>query len=409
MMHKDAAPDRFDAVIAGGGLVGMTQAIALAGAGLTVAVIDTVPLADQTLPAFDGRVSALALGSQRMLAQLGIWRYMQAEAEPIRDIRVSDNDSLLFLHYDHRQVGSEPFGYIVENRRNRLALQRRAAELSGLALFSPVEITAVERDAHQACLTLKDGRVLRAAVVIGADGKHSRMRERAGIRVTEAKYGQTAIVCTVAHEEPHRGLAQERFLPQGPFAVLPMQGNRSSLVWVEPDALAQAYLRLPDEELNREIARRVGGYLGKIAVDGPRFAYPLSLMLAERYADTRLALIGDAAHAIHPIAGQGVNLGYRDVAALAEAMVDAKRLGLDIGGAGVLSHYQQWRRFDTLSMAFVTDLLTRLFSNDIAPLALARRLGLAAVQKMPPVKRYFMRHAMGLTGDLPRLIKGEAL
>ncbi len=227
----------------------------------------------------------------------------------------------------------------------------------------------------------------------------------AGIGAGEWPYNQTAIVCTIKHEKSHDGLAQERFLPAGPFAVLPMTDNRSSLVWVEPKDRVQIYLDLPEEEFVQEITERVGDYLGKISVEGKRFSYPLSVMHAKTYVGKRLALIGDAAHAIHPIAGQGVNLGFRDVAVLTELLAERHHAGLDIGDDATLAHYQQWRRFDNTTMLFVTDGLTRLFSNNIIPIKLARNFGMWAVGKMPPVKRFFMRHAMGYEGDMPRLAR----
>lgn len=402
--------ERFDTIIAGGGMVGMAAAIAFATAGIRCAVVERVPHPNQLESRFDGRTSAIALGTQRLLKRIGAWPYMAPHAEPINDIRVIDGDSPLFLHYDHREVGDEPFGWIVENRHIREALFARGDALAEhIALFSPNSVAAVDIRPGHAAVTLDDGRILQAPLLVVADGKFSATRDMLGIRTMTVPYNQTALVCTIAHSEPHRGLALERFLPIGPFAVLPMQHDRSSLVWTESAGRAQAMLQLPDDEFVEEIKRRVGSYLGDISLAGPRFSYPLTLVHAESYTATRTALIGDAAHAIHPIAGQGVNLGFRDVAALAEVVADAQRLGLDIGFGTVLAGYARWRAFDATVMVAVTDSLTRLFSNDIAPLKAARRLGLGAVSKIPPLKRVFMRHAMGLEGDLPRLMRGEAL
>lgn len=402
--------ERYDVIIAGGGMVGMAASIAFATAGIRCAVVERVPHPNQLESKFDGRTSAIALGTKRLLERIGAWEHMAPHAEPINDIRVIDGDSPLFLHYDHHEVGNEPFGWIVENRVIREALFARGDALAEhIALFAPNSVTAADIQPGHAAVTLDDGRILQAPLLVVADGKFSTTRDMLGIKTTTIPYEQTALVCTIAHSEPHHGLALERFLPIGPFAVLPMQQNRSSLVWTESAERAKGLLQLPDDEFVEEIQRRVGGYLGDISLAGPRFSYPLTLVHAETYTAHRTALIGDAAHAIHPIAGQGVNLGFRDVAALAEVITDAKRLGLDIGFGTVLAGYARWRAFDATTMVAVTDTLTRLFSNDILPLKTARRFGLGAVGKIPPLKRFFMRHAMGLEGDLPRLMRGEAL
>ncbi len=399
-----------EVLIVGGGMVGLALGCTLAGAGVPVAVVDRADPAQQTAPAFDGRVSAIAYGSRRALDGAGLWRGLAANAEPILEIRVSDGDSPLFLHYDHREIGDEPLGHMVENRHMRMNLLAEArARAAHLSLLAPAELAACARDANGVAARLADGRRIAARLLIAADGRGSRIRREAGIAVATAGYGQAGIVCTVAHERPHRGVAHERFLPAGPFAILPMTGNRSSLVWTERADLAPAIMALDDDAFAFEMARRFGDFLGALEVVGPRWSYPLSLSLAERYIDERLALVGDAAHAIHPIAGQGLNLGLRDVAALAETIVDARRLGLDVGAGNVLERYQRWRRFDSLTLAAVTDGLNRLFSNDFPPLRLARDLGLAAVHRLPPLKRLFMRHAMGVVGNLPRLVRGEPL
>jgi 2-octaprenyl-6-methoxyphenol hydroxylase len=402
-----------DAVIVGGGLVGLSMAIALGGAGLAVAVVDREDPAGATNARFDGRATAIALASQRMLAAIGIWRHVSA-SQPILEIRVADGDSSFFLHYDHRDIGADPLGYMVENRVLRVALYARAAELPGVRLLAPVAVAAVDRGRPGIALgrgtvELADGRKIAAPIVIGADGRNSGLREAAAIRCVSHDYRQIGIVCTVRHELPHRGVAVERFLPSGPFAILPLTENRASLVWTEAAATAPALLALPPAAFAAELGRRFGDHLGALQVVGPRWSYPLSLHLAETYVAARLALIGDAAHVIHPVAGQGLNLGLRDVAALAEVLVDAARLGLDLGQGDVLERYQRWRRFDALALAAVTDGLTRLFSNDAAPLRLARRAGLAAVNALPPAKKFFMRHAMGQVGALPRLLTGNTL
>jgi 2-octaprenyl-6-methoxyphenol hydroxylase len=306
-------------------------------------------------------------------------------------------------------VGDRPFGYIVENRHIRSALQIFAGGLSKLTLLAPAELTALLRDGGRAEARLAGGGTVRARLAVAADGRFSRIRRDAGIASTSLRYRQTSIVCTVSHERAHDGVAVELFLPGGPFAMLPMTENRCNVVWTERADLAPAYLALDDAAFLDELGRRFGDWLGAIALTGPRFSYPLGVMHASRYTDLRLALLGDAAHAIHPIAGQGLNLGLRDVAALAELIVDSHRLGLDLAGPQVLERYERWRRFDNMLLTAVTDGLNRLFSNDIGAIRLARDLGLAAVDRLPPVKRFLMRHAMGVVGDLPRLVRGETL
>ncbi len=398
-----------DVLVAGGGMVGLTLAIALGEAGFAVAVVDRAAPETVLDAGHDGRASAVAYGSRQVLAGLGVWPALADAAQPILDIRVSDGPSRLFLHFDHREIGDRPLGYMVENTAIRRALHARAAGIAGLRLFAPGGIAALERGPARVEARLADGRRIRAALVVVADGRASPTRRAAAIPVTEWRYGQTGIVCTVAHEHPHRGIAHERFLPPGPLAVLPLRGDRSSIVWTERRAAAPGLLALDDEAFARELERRFGPALGRLRVVGGRWSYPLGLLHADRYVARRLALVGDAAHAIHPIAGQGLNLGLRDVAALAEVLVDARRLGLDIGAPEVLRRYERWRRFDNVVLSAATDGLNRLFSTALPPVRLARDLGLAAVNRMPPLKRVFMRHAMGVLGDLPRLVRGEAL
>jgi 2-octaprenyl-6-methoxyphenol hydroxylase len=400
---------RVELLVAGGGLAGMGLAAACAGAGIATALVDREDPARLVGDSFDGRTSAIALGSQRVLAGIGVWPEIAAEAEPIREIRVADAASRQFLHYDHRLAGDTPLGFIVENRVLRRALLAHLAALPGLVHRAPCTVRGVRQDTASAVAELGDGTTIRAQLVAAADGRSSPLREAAGIRALTWTYPQTGIVCTVRHAEPHRGVAVEHFLPAGPFAILPMTGQRSSIVWTERTALAPELLALGDAAFHAELARRFGDHLGALAVVGPRWSYPLSFLHAARYAAPRLALVGEAAHVIHPIAGQGLNLGLRDVAALAELIVDARRLGLDIGASAVLERYESWRRLDAILLAATTDGLNRLFSNDLAPLRVARDLGLATVDRLPPLKRLFMRHAMGTLGDQPRLARGEAL
>ena len=402
--------DDAELLIAGGGLNGLLLGIACAGAGLTVALVDREDPAAMLDQGFDGRSSAIAYGSQQVLSAIGLWPLLVGEAEPIREIRVADDSAPLFLHYDHRELGTDaPLGWIIENRVLRRALIEQARALPTLAFLAPLAVDAVAASPAATVVALSDGRRLSARLVAAADGAASPLRQAAGIRTIEWRYPQTAIVTTVRHQRPHAGIAVEHFLPAGPFAILPMTGNRSSIVWTEREEFAPRLMALSDREFAVELAARFGDFLGAIEPIGPRWSYPVGLMLAERYVDRRLALIGEAAHVIHPIAGQGLNLGIRDVAALAEIVIDARRLGLDIGDDALLQRYQQWRRLDAMLLAAVTDGLNRLFSNQIGPLRLIRDLGLAAVNRLPPLKRFLMRDAMGITGDLPRLLRGEAL
>ena len=396
LAHMDSSPILYDVIISGAGMVGMAQAVALARAGFSVALIEKTAIRSQLLPEFDGRVSAISLGSSRILEDAGIWPHIATHGEPILDIRVSDGATPFFLHYDHSEVSDEPFGYIVENRHIRAGLQNAANACEKLALFEDAQILGIAQNDSGIIVTLADGRAMKARLLIGAEGRSSPVRDMLGIGVTAWEYGQTAIVCTIEHSLPHHGLAQERFLPIGPFAVLPMQHNRSSLVWVEPDDRVQLYMELPEAEFVQEIKERVGDYLGDIKTVGGRFSYPLSLLHAKQYTAQRAALIGDAAHGMHPIAGQGVNLGFRDVGDLTALLSERFNLGLDIGSQDVLERYASLRRFDNVSMLAVTDILNRLFSNTIVPIQTARDLGLWMVGKLPPLKRFLMRSAMGV-------------
>lgn len=397
-----------DILIAGGGMIGLTQAIALGQSGFSVTVVDPAPPETTLAPEFDGRASALAYTSCKLLEALGVWPTLAPDAEPIREIRVSDGDAPLFLHFDHHDVGDEPLGHMVENRHLRHALHKTAASMNRITRLAPNHITDVIRAESGVQARLDDGRTVRARLLIGAEGRRSPSREEAGINTFERDYGQRGIVVTVTHERPHQGIAHERFLPSGPFAILPLQKNRSSIVWTERSALVPSIMKLSDAAFDAELAKRFGGFLGNVHATRPRWQYPLTLQVSDRFIDQRLALVGDAAHGIHPIAGQGANLGIKDVAALTETLVNAARLGQDIGSDAVLARYQRWRRVDTVTLSVVTDALNHLFSNDIAPIRWARDIGLGAVNRMPPLKRFFMNHARGTVGQLPRLLTGEA-
>jgi len=403
-----------DICVVGAGPVGGTLACRLAGAGIPTVVVDRAALPPMERPEFDGRAYAIAAGSKKLLEDAGLWNLLPEPANPIRDIRVSDGRlgrraSRMFLHFDHREAGADagPFGWMVEARALRIALNRLLAERPALRVFAPAD-AAVERRADGVTVRVAGGPQIACRLVIAAEGRESPLRKQAGIPVTRLPYNQTGIVCAISHERPHHDCALEHFLPGGPFAQLPMAPspdaeaggapNVSAIVWTERTPVAERILALDDARFAAEIARRLGGHLGAIHTVGRRWRYPLSAMLVHRYTDTRLALAGDAAHGIHPIAGQGLNLGFRDAIALADLLIAAHVKGADPGAPALLARYQAMRRPDNLMMLAATDALDRLFSNDNPALRLARDLGIAAVHRIPPLKRAFMRQAMGIGG-----------
>jgi 2-octaprenyl-6-methoxyphenol hydroxylase len=402
-----------DVVISGGGMVGLPLGLALAQGGFKTLVADAAAPARMLEPQFDGRVSALAYASVRMLTALGVWQGLSPHAQPIHQILVTDGAagkpaSPFSLHFDAEEIGASALGHIAENRHIRAALYETVARTPNLELAAPAAVKSVAVESGGATVTLADSEEIKCALVIAADGRESRLRSEVGINVIGWSYPQTGIVATVEHEKPHNGVAYEHFLPSGPFAILPMTGNRSSLVWTEDKAKAPGLLALDEDGFNEELARRFGSHLGKTRAAGPRWSYPLSFHLARDFVRPRFALAGDCAHGIHPIAGQGLNLGLKDAAALAEVLLDAARLGRDIGALDTLKRYERWRRFDSFALAASTDALNRLFSNDIAPLRHIRDLGLGIVDAIGPARRFFMRHAGGDIGKLPRLMRGEA-
>lgn len=409
-MAENEHTDRADVAIAGAGAAGLALASALARAlrpGFTVALIDPALAAE---PAADDRVSAIAGGARRLLGALGVWDGIAAAAQPIRSMQITDSrleDAVrpTFLSFD--AADEEPAAHMVENRAVLLAL-RAAAREAGVRLM-PVAAQDFTSGDEFAEIKLGDGATLHARLVVGADGPNSMLRQRAGIKTVQWSYGQSGIVATIGHAREHDGRAVQHFLGNGPFAILPLTGRRSSIVWTESDAEAVRLVALAPKEFHAALERRFGLQLGEIEVLSPPRTHALGFTVARSFVGERLALVGDAAHVIHPIAGQGLNLGLRDVAALAEVVADAARLGLDPGAPDVLARYERWRRFDTFAMGFATDALNRLFSNRSEALKLLRDVGLGLVERMPRAKEFFAAEAAGLTGDVPRLLRGDQL
>ncbi|HEX9323802.1 MAG TPA: ubiquinone biosynthesis hydroxylase [Xanthobacteraceae bacterium] len=404
--------ERADVVIAGGGFAGLALGIALRqGLGSAFAIIVADPFIGRD-GSGDLRASAIAAGARRLFETIGVWEAVAQEAQPILDMavtdsRLSDKVRPVFLSFGGEVEPGEPFAHMIENRDLVAALTAKAREL-GIVLKSAA-VTGFESTSGQVAVRFPDDTDTPARLLVAADGARSRLRELAGIPTYGWTYPQSAIVTNVAHERDHGGRACEHFLPAGPFAILPLKGRRSSIVWTEETQAAEQIVALADDLFHAELERRFGLELGEIEIIGPRRVHPLGYSVARSFIGDRLALIGDAAHVIHPIAGQGLNMGLRDVAALAEAIVDAARLGLDPGSSEVLERYQRWRRFDTMMMGMATDGLNRLFSNRSDALRLVRDVGLGLVDRLPGLKHLFIREAAGVTGDVPKLLRGEAL
>lgn len=402
-----------DVLIVGGGLNGPALALALAQGGLRSIVLDAAPAAETGARDFDGRAYAIALSSRRMLAALGVWPAVAARAQPIEGIRIGDGRAgegaaPAWLHFDQHEIPEGPMGHIVEDRFLRAALAEALAA-AGIPVRTGVAVTAQATGPAGATVTLADGATLSAALLVGCDGRASGTATRAGIGRRGWDYRQTSLVCAIAHDRPHGGIAHQFFMPEGPLAILPLPGNRSSIVWTEERGRAETIRALGPDAYLSVLRPRFGDFLGPIRLEGERYAYPLGLSLADAWTAPRVALAGDAAHGIHPLAGQGLNLGLRDVAALAEVLVAARRRGQDVGGADVLGAYQRWRRFDTTLLAAATDGINRLFSNDNPVLRLGRDLGLGLVNRLPPLRRALIAEAAGLSGDLPALLRGQPL
>ncbi|AUW59311.1 ubiquinone biosynthesis protein UbiH [Sphingobium sp. SCG-1] len=400
---------RFDVIILGGGLVGLTQGIALSAHGVSCAVVDPADPHAAIAPGFDGRVSAIASATWKMLQTIGVGAHLEGKGCPIERIWVSDGlepGALEFIApYEDGAMGT-----MVENRDIRIALRDAAGQAADLTVFQPDRAINVERDADGVRMTLASGVQLSAGLLVAAEGRNSPTRDAAGLRVARWSYPHVGTVTAIEHEVPHANTAYEIFYPGGPFALLPMQpGNRSAIVWTVPEKHAAGMLALSDRAWLAEAQKRMGGFLGEISIISPRSSYPLGFHHAARITDTRLALVGDAAHGIHPIAGQGLNLGLRDVAALTQVVVEGMRLGLDTGDAQLLARYERWRSIDSLSVSVATDSLVRLFDVPGKLPSAIRRFGLGAVQRIAPLKNRFMAEARGESGALPRLLMGEAV
>ncbi|WP_108485239.1 UbiH/UbiF/VisC/COQ6 family ubiquinone biosynthesis hydroxylase [Oceaniglobus ichthyenteri] len=403
-----------DIVIVGGGLNGATLALALASVGFTITLVDAKPRDVRGAQGFDGRSYAMAHSSCAMMAALGLWAGLAETAQPILDIKVSDGRagegaSPFVLEFDHAELEEGPMGHMVEDRHLRPHLLAQMDKTPAITQMSGRSVLAQSIEGQSAHVTLDDGTVIAAQLLIGCDGLGSGTAKRAGIRHTGWDYGQTGMVAAIAHEKPHNGIAHQLFMPEGPLAILPLVGNRCSIVWTERTGNAARINALSDAEYLDILRPRFGDFLGDIALAGARYSYPLSLSLANSMVAPRLALCGDAAHRLHPIAGQGLNAGLKDIATLAQVLAEARRRGEDIGRLDVLERYAQWRRFDVATLALATDTFNRLFSNDNPLLRLARDVGLGVVNAMPGLRRGFMREAAGLNGDRPELLQGRAL
>ncbi len=404
-----------DILIAGGGLNGPALALALAKGGFRVTVIDARPARSRAEVGFDGRAYALAIASIRLLTAIGVWPKVADKAQPMLEIKASDGRSgegaaPFFLHFDHAEIEEGPMGHMLEDRHLYAAFVTAMEATPGITLLSGETVVAQEVGASGVSVTLASGRTLTAGLLVGCDGRGSGTALRAGIRRIGWGYGQTALVTAIRHERDHKGVAQQFFMPSGPLAILPLKGgHHSSIVWSETDETSALIQALPDDAYLAALRPRFGDFLGEISLAGNRFTYPLSLSLAERFVAPRVALVGDAAHGVHPIAGQGLNLGLRDVAALAEVLILAHRRGEEPGNPSALDEYQRWRRFDATALALGMDTVNRLFSNDNPLLRLGRDLGMGVVNALPSLRRGFIRQAAGLTGDLPKLLTGRQI
>ena len=402
-------------------MAGATLALALQSGGLKPVLVDPAPFDTQTAPTFDGRASAVAFSCFRQWRMLGVGQRLEALAQRIEQILVTDGRSPgaapglklpAFLRFDSAEIADrsegEPLGYLIENRHIRAALAQQVTAAK-IKVLAPARVAGLQIGPKGVVVRLEDGRTLEAPLVVGSDGRGSLVRREAGIGTVGWPYPEVGVVATVKLSRPHNGVAHEHFLPSGPFAILPLTEDRASLVWTEKAARGRALAAARSEVFHAHLNRRFGDFVGPATLEGKVFVYPLALELAEAMTAPRIALLGDAAHGVHPIAGQGLNLGLKDAAALAEVLVEAARIGEDLGSEAVLERYARWRRTDNVALAAATDLFNRLFTNDLAPLRLMRGAGMALVNRIGPARRFFMQEAGGATGDLPRLLRGEAL
>ncbi len=403
-----------DILIVGGGLNGPALALALAQTGHSVTVIDTLPETLRMKATFDGRAYALALASQRLLDAIEVWDRVAEHAQPMLEIKVTDGHagagpSPFFMHFDHAEIEEGPMGYMVEDRHLRRAFLDAMTQEQRITQLSGKTVVSQKTDMAGVTLALDDGSTVSGQLVVGCDGRRSGTAARAGIKRSGWDYGQTALVCAIQHDLPHHGVAHQFFMPPGPLAILPLTDNRSSIVWSEHTETAQRINAMSETDYLQVLRPRFGDFLGDIRLQGDRFTYPLNLTIANSFISDHLALVGDAAHGMHPIAGQGLNAGLRDVGALAEVLTLAGRRGEDIASTLVLERYQEWRRFDTAALAMATDVFNRMFSNDNPILRMGRDIGMGLVGSLPGLRRSFVREAAGLTGDLPKLLQGRAI
>ncbi len=407
--------NRFDVIIGGGSFVGLAIALGLAKSApgaFRIAIVERMPASEARAGRFDGRSVALTAAAKQMLEALGIWERIGADAQPVLAIDITDTEldmpiRSVLLNFDTAAEADGPTAYILENAILRRALYEAAEPIADITFFSPATVTGIDLGEAIAEAELSTGERLKANLIVAADGQRSSLRQMAGFKIVEWKSDQAAIVGTVAHEKPHEGRAVQHFLPSGPFAILPMTDNRCSLVWTERAEEARRIMALDEAGALAEIEKRMGHRLGALSLVGKLACFPLTMTLARGFVKHRFALAGDAAHGLHWIAGQGLNHGLKDAAALAEVLVDGARLGLEAGDLTMLERYERWRRFDSATSAMSAAALNRLFANDIMPLRAARQFGLGVVDRLPGLKSLFMKEAAGMTGDLPKLLRGE--
>lgn len=407
--------DRFDLVIGGGSFVGLALALGLAKSApgaFRIAIVERMPVSEARAGRFDGRTVALTAAAKQMLQALGIWERVASQAQPVLTIDITDSKlempvRSVLLNFDTATETDGPTAYILENAVLRRALYEAAEPIDDIRFFSPASVTGIDLGEALARAELSTGESLRTNLLVAADGQRSSLRQMAGFKIVEWKSDQAAIVATVAHEKPHEGRAVQHFLPSGPFAILPMTGNRCSLVWTERAEEARRIMALDETGALAEIEKRMGWRLGALSLAGKLACYPLNMTLARGFVKHRFALAGDAAHGLHWIAGQGLNHGLKDAAALTEVLVDGARLGLEAGDLTMLQRYERWRRFDSATSAMSAAALNRLFANDVTPLRMARQFGLGVVDRLPMLKGFFMKEAAGMTGELPKLLRGE--